>query len=417
MSKMTRENASWVWDGHATKFFQGEAQFAQCSYCPSQISCAHSSTRGIASHLKSQHNVYKDESQRAISLLAKRTHQMEHHDAPKRLLVDAYSDVFTAASSFVTPPRREQVIPSFVANSSGSNSDASISSQLLVRMEERERQNSHPSWVWQHATKMMKEDAQFAQCNYCHSLLSCAQGSTRGIGSHLKSQHNICKDNAGSSEQDIASSSSLGQFFSNTSSSNSPPLANFYSKVPPTSGACDSNNSSLKQEQSGTEGDSFEDEMPSLSNPSLLDGLLHSVSRSAITAQIVSEMPLLRTQIKDEIPEVEDSGEDHSEAPITTTFFFSDGHIVAELVKIAGDSDLAITIRNNEYCFTANSEGGGRPIKSVAFKDLGDVISVLERVNSEVVKAERWIKADWAQFACALRWKCHQIVSSSSANH
>jgi len=54
------DQSSWVWDGHATKKFNGTESVAVCRYCRKELRCTKGNTTGISSHLSTKHSVYKN---------------------------------------------------------------------------------------------------------------------------------------------------------------------------------------------------------------------------------------------------------------------------------------------------------------------------------------------------------------------
>ncbi|KHN85153.1 hypothetical protein Tcan_04263 [Toxocara canis] len=89
----------------------------------------------------------------------------------------------------------------------------------------------------------------------------------------------------------------------------------------------------------------------------------------------------------------------------------NDGRSIAQLLQLATQIDHTFTFnsrRNSEYCFESNAMRG----KVIAFIDLGDVVSVVERCNGVEKSCEQWRKADWNQFLWAVRGKCSAAAKS-----
>jgi BED zinc finger len=58
--------------------------------------------------------------------------------------------------------------------------------------ENNTRSSTKRSWVWQHFK--FEDTVKKAKCNYCKMLISCNKGSTTGLSNHLKSKHNLKKN-------------------------------------------------------------------------------------------------------------------------------------------------------------------------------------------------------------------------------
>ena len=54
------------------------------------------------------------------------------------------------------------------------------------------RNTNKRSWVWGHFK--YEDSLKKAKCDYCKSLICCNKGSTTGLSNHLKSKHNITKN-------------------------------------------------------------------------------------------------------------------------------------------------------------------------------------------------------------------------------
>ncbi|PKB97014.1 hypothetical protein RhiirA5_433868 [Rhizophagus irregularis] len=76
------------------------------------------------------------------------------------------------------------------------NGDESEVSEVEEDEENDTRLSSHNtnkrSWVWGHFK--YEDSLKKAKCDYCKSLICCNKGSTTGLSNHLKSKHNITKN-------------------------------------------------------------------------------------------------------------------------------------------------------------------------------------------------------------------------------